>query len=320
MRAQAHGLHLVYPPISNQHAQWMEREEEIESAMAKSNLYMIGHRAEARFAAIHFAKETGFFTGVFNVPGLEDCPFAINVGAIVEERDLPTYEVDAGSQHIRIWRVDGDDRTEVADWFTSEKLLYDKARGHPHVLGLERFRELATYDLLYVGISKKGDSFRRLIKRPHAQRARVLSSAHPKKAGARTTDEIVLFFFELRTTFLNAVSPTEDDAARKLLDVTKDKLRTVADAEKALIRVLDPPYNEEKYTNYPRCTDGLYGQGIDAYAYALAEDLTLKTAKRMLRGDRTFPEVGSSVDLISIQGDSLVVIEPDGTREELTRL
>jgi hypothetical protein len=163
--------------------------------------------------------------------------------------------------------------------------------------------------LLYVGISKEGDSFGRLIKRAHEHRQRVLSNAYPKKPGSRVTDEIVIFFFAVHTTFINTAVSTDDNVVDTLFDFAKDKLRVIADAEKALIHILEPVYNENKYPNYPRCTDGLYKQGVDAYLYALAEDITFTTKKGTLRGDRTFPDPAANVDVISVEGETVRFVE-----------
>ena len=46
-----------------------------------------------------------------------------------------------------------------------KKLIWDRSRDRPGIIGFHRYREAASYDLLYVGIAKVGDSFERLINR-----------------------------------------------------------------------------------------------------------------------------------------------------------
>ena len=76
--------------------------------------------------------------------------------------DPESYYLEAGEKIIRLWdgpvKADG---SSVLKWFTTEKLLWDRSRDTPGIGGLHRYREFATYDLLYVGIAKKGDSFDR---------------------------------------------------------------------------------------------------------------------------------------------------------------
>jgi hypothetical protein len=54
---------------------------------------------------------------------------------------------------------------DVVDWFTTERLLWARQQGMPGISGLNNCIEALTYELLYVGIAKAGDSFDRLIHR-----------------------------------------------------------------------------------------------------------------------------------------------------------
>jgi len=42
-------LTLVYPPVSNQEAEWVKSDPDVEALIRSSDFYMIGARAEARF-------------------------------------------------------------------------------------------------------------------------------------------------------------------------------------------------------------------------------------------------------------------------------
>lgn len=57
-RGQVSRLDLVYPPISNQEAIWLEREPDVQEELRASNLYMIAARSEAKFTDIKIAEET----------------------------------------------------------------------------------------------------------------------------------------------------------------------------------------------------------------------------------------------------------------------
>lgn len=46
MKVQLHFLKLVYPPISNQEAEWLKDIPEVQEEIRHSNLYMIGQRHE----------------------------------------------------------------------------------------------------------------------------------------------------------------------------------------------------------------------------------------------------------------------------------
>ena len=49
MKVQLHFLKLVYPPISNQEAEWLKEIPEVQEVIKHSNLYMIGQRHESKF-------------------------------------------------------------------------------------------------------------------------------------------------------------------------------------------------------------------------------------------------------------------------------
>lgn len=49
MKAQLNILKLVYPPISNQEAEWLKDDPEVRELLKQSNLYMIGQRGESSY-------------------------------------------------------------------------------------------------------------------------------------------------------------------------------------------------------------------------------------------------------------------------------
>ena len=46
MKSQINLLRLVYPPISNQEAEWLKDDPEVQECIKTSNLYMICQREE----------------------------------------------------------------------------------------------------------------------------------------------------------------------------------------------------------------------------------------------------------------------------------
>ncbi len=127
----------------------------------------------------------------------------------------------------------------------------------PGLYGLEKRRELATYELLYVGMSKVEDAFDRLLHKPHDKR-----------------DVLRIHTFALDTDFYAEFATPPD-----LHDP-----RIVADAEKAFVRFIDGRYNTVKYKQYPRGADGLFGSDLSRYAFVIAEDITLRGVAGTIRG------------------------------------
>lgn len=204
---------------------------------------------------------------------------------------------------------------EPFEWFSTEKLLHDRRRGVAGITGLGRVRDFATYELLYVGIAKKTDTFNRLFKKAHHARQKILSGEWPRRAGSRVTDELILFPFRVEPTILQTFEVGEE-----LTDTSNDagaqyRKRVVADAEKAFVKLLDPQYNVEKFANYPQGVDGLYGGEHQRYGYLIAEDVTFTTENGTMRGSLN-PQLGTfddSADLIFVTGESVELVGQNQT-------
>ncbi|ODR99359.1 hypothetical protein AUC68_05150 [Methyloceanibacter methanicus] len=305
-RGQVSRLDLVYPPISNQEAVWLEDDPEVQERLRASNLYMIGGRPEARFTDIELDDET--HTVRFNVcvGDLQSEPAALRLSDIPGIRGHDEYYLEAGEKMFRAWdgpvRADG---SNVLNWFTTDKLLWDKSRGLPGIEGLDRVSDLMTYDLLYVGIAKKNDTFERLFKRGHKARVSILAHEPQRYPGARVTDETFLFAFRVEPLLLQTFDPdhdfTEEDFMRQ-----PDEKRVLADVEKAFVSLLKPQYNIIKYGNYPKGSDGLYGTGIDRYGYLIGERIAFNTAHGRIRGAYD-PRgmISNEADFIFVDGDKV---------------
>jgi hypothetical protein len=305
-RGQVSRLDLVYPPISNQEATWLEHDPGVQDELRASNFYMIAGRAEAKFTDIVVDEEN--CAAEFKVRvGDHLCEHArLRFPELPGTKDHSGYWLEAGEKGIRAWDGPiGADGSEVLDWFTTEKLLWDKSRGVPGIEGLDRLRDLMTYDLLYVGIAKEGDTFDRLFKRGHKARMDILGNEPQRYPGARVTDEIYLFPFRIEPLLLQTFEMDhefeEADFARE-----PDQARIVADAEKAFVSLLKPLYNVVRFKNYPKGADGLYGTGIDRYGYLIGESIAFNTAHGRIKGARDPGGVISNeADFIFIDGDDV---------------
>lgn len=283
MRSQLHQLELVYPPISNQEAEWVKDDEEVQKQISKSNLYFIGQKPESFFL---FPSEQEIDRSInkeskmtFQILcGVRTSSCTLDINAMYDFYKVSNdvnLEFEMGDKNIRIWRLDGDE-PEIFDWFTTEKLIFDRSRGKPFILGFDDFADFFTYNLHYVGISKSQTSFERLIVQPHDKRLRILCNEHPLNKGSRVTDELILFFFRIKSQEMKQylVESDFDQLGKNELD---DHLRIIADAEKAYVSVINTKYNEVKFKDYPLSTDGLAGSSLNRIAYLIDENITFVT-------------------------------------------
>lgn len=319
MKAQINFLKLVYPPISNQEAEWMKDDLEVITELKNSNLYMIVQRHESKFHLFNEKEISENFINNFSlkfkytVGNISD-DVEINLAILFKELNIDidkyNFEFELGKKQIRIWKCDleTNERIDVVDWFTTEKILWDKWREHPAIFGLDNYRKFSNYYLHYVGISKKDDSWKRLVIKPHDKRLRILSNENSIASQSRLTDELILLFFKIEPLEIQVYDEKNIDDF--LYGMNIDNKKIIADAEKAFIQVLDSKYNTVKYKNYPKGEDGLYNEGLTRYGYILGESMTLITDKEKIRGDTiskyTFYE---SADMIMIEDDEVTIVK-----------
>jgi len=303
-------LRTVYPPISNADSVRLKRIPEVEKLLRTSDFYMIGGRAQAHLSNPEFDLSTNVMTFDFIVGDGAPSP------VVVKLQDLPgvkalkgrnfEVEFDRAGSGFKVWDGPSNEPgSDIIEWFTTEKLLWDRARGRAGIEGLENMRDLATYDLLYVGIATKGDSFDRLLARGHKARQEILSAEPQRYPGARPSDEIFLFMFAADPIIMQTFE-LDHDFTDSDLDGSYDSKRIVADAEKAFVNLLKPPYNSELFANYPKGTDGLYGKDYQRYGYVIGEQMAFNTAHGTVRGGRD-PSgmITNQADAIFVEGDKV---------------
>ena len=299
VKSQISSLRLVYPPVSNQEAYWLQTDAEVEMILRRSDFYMVVGRAEARFEITAVDESSGDVALTFAIAG------GLSDSGVLKIRDLPgageapQLVLEGGEKLFRVWdRPREEEGAQILEWFTTEKLLFDRSHARPGIIGFDRHRELSTYDLFYVGIATKGDSFDRLVKNGHKKRMEVLANEPQRHPSSRVSDETYLLFFEIETLGIQTFD-VDDDFEEVGVDFTEDRKRIVADAEKAFVKLLDPRYNDQKYPKYPKGSDGLYGTGLTRYGYVIDENITLNTSRNVIKGAHD-PVHGMSNDADSI--------------------
>jgi len=302
-------LQLVYPPMSNQEAHWLANDKEVEPLLRQSDFYMIGGRAEAKFRNLVVDTHNEVVTFDFAIGEAFTDAISISVRELPAVALKPGVDlaIEAGEKILRIWRIDDKEvRTELLEWFTTEKLLFDKSRGRSGISGFGRYQEAYIYDLLYVGIAKVGDSYDRLISKGHKSRMDILANEPQRLPGARVTDETFLFLFKVEPLFIKTFDLDHDFEDGDFEEGVEAK-RIVADAEKAFVSLLDPKYNTVKYQSYPKGSDGLYGSQLVRYGYTVGENIEFKTPNASFRGswDTSQEFFSNAGDCIFVEGDQV---------------
>lgn len=314
MRSQIHELELVYFPISNQEAEYVKKDPEVQELISNSNLYFIGQKPETYFEFASpeeiestFHKEKKLTFNVICGNKNSQCVLDMNMLCDYYKVPVDAIDIEVGRKVITVIRMDREE-PEVFEWFFTEKLIFERSRGKKtFILELDDFSDFFTYNLHYVGISKSQTSFERLILKPHDTRLRILTNEHPLNQGSRVTDEIMFFFFRIKSQEIKQYLQEEDwdELGENELE---DPKRIIADAEKAFVSVINTSYNRIKFNGYPLSMDGLSGSKVNRLSYAIDENITFITDSVSLIGKRNSifkKEVYS--DFISIDFDQNTV-------------
>lgn len=298
-------LKLVYPPISNQLAEWLSEVDSVRQYVMHSKFYMLAQRHEVFFSNYGINEDSQEF--YFDL----ECSSVKVTGLSVSLNDLigdftEEIEVEIGERHVRIWDVENK-KGEPLYWATTDKILYDFWRKRINIVGLDSVSEFTNFDLYYVGISKDNDSFSRLFDSGHKNRLKILTNETQYTPTARLTDELYIFLFDIEDLGVKQLSINDLEMPRAL-----NKKKLIADAEKAFINLLDSKYNQVKYKGYPSSDDGLADEGLTSYGYIIDEDITFKTPTATMKGVHdTFNSPDNHPDLISIEGSEVFFIKAE---------
>jgi len=312
MKSLINFLQLVYPPISNQCAEWLWEDKAVREYVSRSKLYMLAQRQEVMFEDYIINSDSRCFEFSLSLGEEKQEGLSVRLDDLVlcSDKDV---EFEIGPQIFRAWEVKNEERTDnLLYWATTDKFLYDTWRKRFTINGNFNLRKLTKYELYYVGISKKQDSFTRLFKNGHKNRSKILSNETQITPTARLTDEIYIFFFDIEELQISQICVDDDIELSKA--TTKEWL--IADAEKAFIKILNSKYNDEKYENYPQGKDGLYDKGFTRYGYFLDEDIEFSTESRSLKGVHNyFSNPVEHPDFIFTDGESVGVLGHEQSAE-----
>lgn len=315
---------LVYPPVSNQEAEWITKDPKVAERLRSSELYMIAMRAEATFTSL-VAKGSNLQIQLESGNSLTDrfeldCEtLAENVFGVGNAPD--DIEIRLGPKIIKLFANESQDdidsgRAHPFEWFSTEKLIYDVGRKKAGIHGLHRHREFATYRLLYVGIAKETDTYDRLFAGAHEKRQKILGNEYPTQPNSRVTDEMFLFAWAADPVVFRTIETGDEFLDSYGQDWDAHYKAVIADAEKAFVHLLNPQYNTVKFANYPKGKDGLSSYGYGGHSFVLAENITFQGSPESMRGAwlgiDNMPS--NDADIIVTRGDTVRLYKAPSTQ------
>jgi hypothetical protein len=129
----------------------------------------------------------------------------------------------------------------------------------------------------------------------------ILSLEAPVTEKQLPANEIVILPFEfqenLQIQSFGKGAVTKDMVASLLGENYPEQEKIFLDAEKALIKAMQPNYNKELFKNYPVSKDGLYNDNFNAISYTFIDPIVLTYEDGEIRGGLT-PIGGDAITIL----------------------
>ena len=277
----------------------------IERALEKASLYLIAQRPVITFENV--IPDTTEYQLNFEIhqkgnPKILKCklPFDQKIFGLIDDNvvDLAFNYLDKSIKQVKppFHNIHGfslvkhkEGGKEFIVWFSPEKLLQNWWKGLVDCEIDGDWKSFVKYKVHYVGKATKQSILKRLT--GHSTFQDILSLESPVTEKQLPANEIVILPFEfqdnLQLQTFGDGADKKDMVAALLGENYPDQSRVFLDAEKALIKAIQPAYNKEMFNSYPVSKDGLYNHKYDTISYTLIDPIVLQYDDGEIRGGLT---------------------------------
>ena len=287
-------LELAYTPLTAFEFAIMKDDSDVEKALEKASLYVIGQRPVITFENVipdESEYQLNFEIHQKGNPNILKCKMPLiqeivgstyddiicvafnNLGKSTKQNGLPFFNIHGFSLC-----EETEDGREFLIWFSPEKLLQNYYKGYIKCEIVGDFRSFLDYKVHYVGKATKQSILKRLTGHNTFQDILSLESSVTEKQ--LPANEIVILCFEFRENLqiqtFGPESSLESMVAAFQGEGYPEREKIFLDAEKALIKAMQPAYNKELFNNYPKSKDGLYADNYNAISYSFIDPIRLK--------------------------------------------
>jgi hypothetical protein len=309
-------LELGYAPLTAYEFATVKEDPMIEKALENASLYVIGQRPVITFEnVIPNIEEYNlqFYIKQKDNPNVLKCKLPL-IQPIVGSKDTDTIYVAFNfldqkkkADELPLNNIHGFSllkHNEIADnefliWFSPEKLLQNWWKGHVQCEIIGDFKSFTRYKVHYVGKATRQSILKRL--NGHSTFQEILSLEQPVTEKQLPANEIVILPFKFQDNIqfqsFGPGAPKKDMIASFLGEDHPEQEKVFLDAEKALIKAIQPSYNKELFNNYPVSKDGLYNDNYDVISYTFIDPIVLTYEEGTIRGGLT-----------NIGGDAILII------------
>ena len=189
---------------------------------------------------------------------------------------------------------------EFLIWFSPEKLLQNWWKGNINCEIIGDYKEFLKYKVHYVGKATKQSILKRLT--GHSTFQDILSLEASVTDKQLPANEIVILPFKfqdnLQIMSWGIDSDSDTMVAAMMGELYPEEEKVFLDAEKALIKAIQPQYNKAMFHSYPKSKDGLYADNYDAISYTFMDPIKLTYSEGEIVGG-----------LSPFGGDSILIMD-----------
>ena len=312
LKSQTNRLKLSFLPISNREFSTLKKNPKFQSIIKRSKIYIIAQRPELRFDNLIIKNNTlEFEIRQETNPHSLKCKVASPITPQGSKLNIRLFHHDKGAELSiipanNVYKIqfeyvfEQNHRKTIS--LTPESFILDYSNSNREGEVIGNIQNFTSYKVHYVGQSTKQEIWKRLS--GHHKLQDILSLENPISSKSLPAHEIILLFFHIQEHFeIKAIYSKKDEGS--LSKEEKPSARTIyLDAEKALIKAMNPKYNDELFKNYPKSKDGLYKHNYSSIYYDLADSITLTYPSGKIEGSY-LNQVG---DVIQILNNNSIII------------
>ncbi|HLW42277.1 MAG TPA: hypothetical protein VKY82_07915 [Flavobacterium sp.] len=283
-------LGLAYSPLCNHDFEIIKSEKIVQQILEGAMLYAIGQRSILTFENIVPTEDETALNFEIHLQGTDlklTCSLPLYQEHIGQDEsegvnvEFGSYDPDWYQKTPPINDVNGirfyDKDMNFLLWLSPDKFLHHYWNNVISATVVGDIRPFTEFKIHYVGKATDQEVWDRLT--GHYSLQKILGLERPNIKGTLPTHEITLLIFRVVDKMeFSILGDDVDTFVDKLVEPKLPDDKTVSlDAEKALVKLLNPEYNHptKRFPNYPKSTDGLHKFEFDRFAYLIKEDITL---------------------------------------------
>ncbi|WP_233898676.1 hypothetical protein [Tenacibaculum piscium] len=306
---------LAYAPLTGYEFAVEKKSKILEKALEEASLYVIAQRPIITFEnvspnpsdyslefEIHQKGNLNILKGKLPlIQSSAECNFDDNIAIAFNFLNNTESQIEPPYNNLHgfsLAKMVGD-KQEFLLWFSPEKLLQNwwKEQIECEIVG--DYKSFLNYKVHYVGKATKQSILKRLT--GHNTFQDILSIENPITYKDLPKHEIAVLCFKFKENLQFQIFGTDSnikEMTSSLLGENFPNQETIfLDAEKALIRAINPKYNKELFKNYPKSKDGLFKDNYDYISYSFVDPITFKYSQGEIKG------------MLGYDGGDLIVIK-----------